>query len=295
MNLQGIVVKSISSFYTVDTPVGRYVCKARGIFKKDKTLLLVGDKVEIRVTDEEEKEGIIEELFPRTNLLVRPPIANVTKALLFFSIKDPEPNRSLIDRFIVLASEQNLEVSLCFSKTDLDEDGRLDALAQIYKGLGYPFFDISTYEGRNIQELKNDLKGHITVIAGPSGAGKSSFINTLNEDFEIKTGKVSEKIGRGRHTTRHTELLKIDEDSWIADTPGFSSLSLEHIPSKELKEYFVEFHDYDIDCKFGYDCIHDKEPDCRVREALEQGRIGAERYESYKQLLKEIQEQEKRR
>lgn len=295
MREKGTVIKSISSFYTVDAQSGSYLCRARGIFKKMKQAVYVGDEVEFSLTDHNKKEGVIEAILPRRNMLIRPPVANVSKALLFFSIRDPEPNCSLIDRFIVLAEEQGLDITLCFSKTDLDSEGILDKLKKIYGGVGYPIVDISTYEKKNLDLLANELKGHITVIAGPSGAGKSSFINTLNNKFTIRTGEVSEKIGRGRHTTRHVELLKIDEDSWIADTPGFSSLELSHIPSSQLKEYFIEFHDYDIDCRFEYDCIHYKEPGCKVIEAVEREKLSKERYESYLQLLNEIQEQEKRR
>lgn len=295
MRERGTIIKSISSFYTVDSQKGLYVCRARGIFKKMKQTLLVGDEVEFSITDEEKKEGVVDTILPRRNVLIRPPVANVSKALLFFSVKDPEPNRSLIDRFIVLAQEQDLDITLCFSKTDLDSEGNLEQLRKIYGSVGYHIVEISTYEKKNLDLLARELKGHITVIAGPSGAGKSSFINTLSENFAIKTGEVSEKIGRGRHTTRHVELLKIEEDSWIADTPGFSSLDLGHISSDHLKEYFIEFHDYDMDCRFQYDCIHYREPECKVIEAVESGKLSKERYESYLRLLNEIQEQEKRR
>ncbi len=294
-SMNGTIIKAISSFYYVDTGKDNFVCKARGIFKKEKITPLVGDKVEFSIVEAEKKEGIVEKILPRKNTLLRPPVANVTHALLFFSVKEPEPNRSLIDRFIVLAQEQDLEITLCFSKTDLAMQGDLEELLRIYGNIAYRVIDISTYERKNLEQLKQCLKGNITVIAGPSGAGKSSFINTLNNDFCMKTGDVSDKIGRGRHTTRHVELLKIDENSWIADTPGFSSLSLEHIPYTELKEYFLEFHDYDMDCKFGYNCLHEHEPSCHVKKAVAEEKIAKERYESYLQLLNEIKNHNKRR
>ena len=280
--LEGIITKAISSFYSVDTEEGVFICKARGLFKNKKQSLLVGDKVNIVITDNVSKDGIIEKIIPRTNILIRPSIANVSHALLFFSIKNPDPNLSLIDRFIVLAQEQQLKITLCFSKVDLDDGTRLRKLLDIYKKVGYPVISISTYDNKNLEKLKNTLKSHITVIAGPSGAGKSSFINTLSQNFNIKTNSVSSKIGRGRHTTRHVELMRIGTDSWIADTPGFSSLSLSHIPYTELKEYFLEFHDYDLNCKFSNTCLHNKE-------------ISLERYQSYLQLLEEIKETERRK
>ena len=293
--LEGIITKAISSFYSVDTEEGVFICKASWLFKNKKQSLLVGDKVNIVIADNVAKEGIIEKIIPRTNILIRPSIANVSHALLFFSIKNPDPNLSLIDRFIVLAQEQQLKITLCFSKVDLDDGTRLRKLLEIYKKVGYPVISISTYDNKNLEELKNTLKSHITVIAGPSGAGKSSFINTLSQNFNIKTNSVSNKIGRGRHTTRHVELMRIGTDSWIADTPGFSSLSLSHIPYTELKEYFLEFHDYDLNCKFSNTCLHYKEPDCCVINAVKNKEISLERYQSYLQLLEEIKETERRK
>ncbi len=213
--LEGIITKAISSFYSVDTEEGVFICKARGLFKNKKQSLLVGDKVNIVITEKVSKEGMIEKIIPRTNILIRPSIANVSHALLFFSIKNPDPNLSLIDRFIVLAQEQQLKITLCFSKVDLDDGIRLQKLLEIYKKVGYPVISISTYDNKNLEKLKSTLKNHITVIAGPSGAGKSSFINTLSQNFNIKTNSVSNKIGRGRHTTRHVELMRIGTDSWI--------------------------------------------------------------------------------
>lgn len=293
--LEGIITKAISSFYSVDTEEGVFLCKARGLFKNKKQSLFVGDRVNIVITDNVAKEGVVEKIIPRTNILIRPSVANVSHALLFFSIKNPDPNLSLIDRFIVLAQEQELKITLCFSKADLDDGTKLQKLLDIYKNIGYPVISISTYDNKNLDELKSTLKNHITVIAGPSGAGKSSFINTLSKNFNIKTNSVSNKIGRGRHTTRHVELMRIEADSWIADTPGFSSLSLSHIPYNELKEYFLEFHDYDIDCKFSNTCLHYKEPGCCVIDAVKNNEISSERYQSYLQLLEEIKESERRK
>lgn len=291
--IKGVIIKGISSFYYVYVDGNIYECKARGNFKAEKIIPLVGDIVDISIIDEDEKKGVVEKIYPRKNSLVRPPIANIDKALLVFAIKDPNPNLSLIDRFIVLAQEAGLNIILCFTKADLDDSDRIENLKKIYSNVGYPVIFTSAVTGENIENIKNMIKDEIVVIAGPSGAGKSTLINTLG--FKVKTGEISEKLGRGKHTTRHVELLQIDGNSWIADTPGFSSLTLNHIPEEELKEYFIEFHEYDMDCKFGNKCLHYKEPGCEVKEAVDKELISKERYESYIQLLNEIKEYKMRR
>ncbi|MGL5439958.1 MAG: ribosome small subunit-dependent GTPase A [Filifactoraceae bacterium] len=290
---KGLITKAISSFFYVYTEDGVYECKGRGSLKEEGIIPLVGDMAIITIVDERTKKAMVEKIEDRKNFLIRPPIANIGKVLLTFAIKDPNPNLSLIDRFVVLAQEAGLDIVLCFTKSDLDKDGKLKKLLSIYKGLGYPVIWLSVEENKNIDLVKSVIKDNITVVAGPSGAGKSTMINTLG--FEIKTGEVSQKLGRGRHTTRHVELLKIDERTWIADTPGFSSLSLDHIPPDELKEYFIEFHDYDTECRFGSKCIHDQEPDCCVKKAVDNGNIAVERYESYIQLLGEVRQNQKRK
>lgn len=290
---KGLITKAISSFFYVYVDGCVYECKGRGNLKAEGIIPLTGDVATITVVDEVTKKAMVEKIEDRKNFLIRPPIANVGKALLTFAVKDPTPNLSLIDRFLVLAQEAGLDIILCFTKTDLDENGRLDKLLSIYKNLGYPVISISVEKQENIEQVKSIIKDSITVVAGPSGAGKSTMINTLG--FEIKTGEVSQKLGRGRHTTRHVELLKIDENTWIADTPGFSSLSLDHIEPEDLKEYFIEFHEFDTECRFGAKCIHDKEPDCEVKAAIKSGKIAKERYESYIQLLSEIKTNQKRK
>lgn len=289
----GIITKSISSFYYVDTGKEIYECRARGIFKLKNINLYAGDRVEFEVLDEEKKLGNISKLFDRKNLMIRPAIANATKAILIFSVKSPDPNLSLIDRFLVLAQKENLDVVIVLNKIDLDQEGIADRIKKIYGSIGYPVIPISAEEGTNVEKLKKHLENDITVFAGPSGSGKSSTINALIET-DLKTGEVSEKIGRGKHTTRHVELIKVGEGSYIADSPGFSSIDLYDTEERDLKEYFVEFHEFDIDCKFAIGCLHENEPDCKVKEAVEEGLISKERYQIYLQLLEEIRSEKRR-
>ena len=292
--INGKIIKGIGGFYYVDTEKGLYECRARGIFRKNKITPLVGDRVSISVVDEENKKGVVEEIEKRDTELVRPAIANVDKALIVFAIKNPAPNLSLLDRFIVLAEKENLEIVIVFTKVDLDADGELlEELKSIYEVSGYKVIPVSNKLKLNIDKIKEELKENTVVFAGPSGVGKSSLLNEVDKNFELKTGEVSDKIKRGKHTTRHAELLKLECGGMVADTPGFSSLTLDDIDESELKEYFIEFDKYD-DCRFGSRCIHENEPSCAVKEAVENGEISKKRYESYIQLLNEIRSGKRR-
>ena len=292
--INGKIIKGIGGFYYVDTEKGLYECRARGIFRKNKITPLVGDRVSISVVDEENKKGVVEEIEKRDTELVRPPIANVDKALIVFAIKNPAPNLSLLDRFIVLAEKENLEIVIVFTKVDLDADGELlEELKSIYEVSGYKVISVSNKLKLNIDKIKEELKENTVVFAGPSGVGKSSLLNEVDKNFELKTGEVSDKIKRGKHTTRHAELLKLECGGMVADTPGFSSLTLDDIDESELKEYFIEFDKHD-DCRFGSRCIHENEPSCAVKEAVENGEISKKRYESYIQLLNEIRSGKRR-
>lgn len=292
--INGKIIKGIGGFYYVDTEKGLYECRARGIFRKNKITPLVGDRVSISVVDKENKKGVVEEIEKRDTELVRPPIANVDKALIVFAIKNPAPNLSLLDRFIVLAEKENLEIVIVFTKVDLDADGELlEELKSIYEVSGYKVIPVSNKLKLNIDKIKEELKENTVVFAGPSGVGKSSLLNEVDKNFELKTGEVSDKIKRGKHTTRHAELLKLECGGMVADTPGFSSLTLDDIDESELKEYFIEFDKHD-DCRFGSRCIHENEPSCAVKEAVENGEISKKRYESYIQLLNEIRSGKRR-
>lgn len=291
--LNGQIIKGIGGFYYVDTQVGLYECRARGIFRKQKVTPLVGDRVAMSVVDEENKKGVIEEINKRDTELVRPPIANVDKALIVFAIKNPKPNLSLLDRFIVLAEKEELEIVIILTKADLDDENMLDEVKSTYELSGYKVIPVSNKTKLNIDKVKDELAGNVVVFAGPSGVGKSSLLNEIDKNFKLQTGEVSDKIKRGKHTTRHAELLKLECGGMVADTPGFSSLTLDDISETELKEFFIEFDEFD-DCRFGSRCIHEKEPSCAVKEAVERGEISKKRYDSYIQLLNEIRQGKRR-
>lgn len=291
--INGKIIKGIGGFYYVDTELGIYECRARGIFRKDKITPLVGDRVKISIVDEESKKGVVEEIDKRYTELVRPPIANVDKALIVFAITNPKPNLSLLDRFIVLAEKENLEIVIVLTKADLDEDSMLDELKGIYELSGYKVIPVSNKTKLNIDKIKEELKNNVVVFAGPSGVGKSSLLNEIDINFKLQIGEVSDKIKRGKHTTRHAELLKLECGGMVADTPGFSSLTLDDIEDVELKSYFIEFDEFD-DCRFGSRCVHENEPSCSVKEAVEEGKISKKRYDSYIQLLNEIRQGKRR-
>lgn len=291
--IEGRIIKGIGGFYYIETEKGLYECRARGIFRKNKITPLVGDFVKISVVDEDNKKGVVEEIQERKTELVRPPIANVNKALIVFAVKNPTPNLSLLDRFIVLAERENLEIVIILTKIDLDDDNTFEKIKNIYEPCGYKVIGVSNLENKNIDKVKEELKDNTVVFAGPSGVGKSSLLNQIDSNFQLKTGDVSDKIKRGKHTTRHAELFELKFGGMVADTPGFSSLTLDDIEDIDLKDYFIEFEDYD-DCKFGSRCIHQNEPNCAVKEAVENGEIPKERYESYIQLLNEIRQGKRR-
>ncbi|CEN91600.1 ATP/GTP-binding protein [[Clostridium] sordellii] len=292
--LEGIIIKGIGGFYYIDTDKGVYECRARGIFRKEKITPLVGDHVKMSIVDEENKKGVLEEIEKRDTELVRPPIANVNKAIIVFAIKNPNPNLSLLDRFIVLAERECLEIVIVLTKSDLATDEELEKLKNIYEVSGYKVIPVSNNKELNIDKVKEELKGNIVVFAGPSGVGKSTLLNNIDSKFQLQTGEVSDKIKRGKHTTRHAELLKLECGGMVADTPGFSSLTLDDIEENELKDYFIEFENFSDECKFGGRCMHENEPSCGVKNAVKENKISKERYESYLQLLNEKRQGKRR-
>lgn len=293
--MQGKILKAISGFYYVHVvESGVYECKAKGIFRQQKIKPLVGDLVTIDVLDETEKKGNITQILPRSNELIRPAVANVDMALIVFAAATPDPNFQLLDRFLVLMARQQVPVCICFNKSDLVTEEVQRDYALAYKSCGYPVLFISVKQDEGIDRLMEQLRGKTTTIAGPSGAGKSSLINRLQPHTQMETGDVSKKIGRGRQTTRHTQLIHIEGSSYIMDTPGFSSLYLPQMDKEELQQYYTEFEEYEPYCRF-QGCSHISEPDCSVKQALADGRISRLRYENYVQLYGELKEQEKNR
>lgn len=289
---KGIIIKGISGFYYVQVGEDIYECKARGIFRKKNMAPLVGDRVVISVLDDE-KKGVIDEILPRKSALVRPPIANIDKVLITFSVKEPVPNLSLLDRFIILAEREDLDIVILLTKTDLDQDKEIsNKIREEFEPIGYPVIEVSSVTGQNIDRVIEEMEGCLSVFAGQSGVGKSSILNAIDPDFNLKTAEISRKLGRGKHTTRHAQLYKIGKNAVVADTPGFSSFDVEDMELEDLKDYFIEFAGYS-DCRFGNKCIHKNEPDCGVKEAVENGKISSRRYESYLQLLEEINDKGK--
>ena len=293
--MTGRIIKGIAGFYYVYVEgCGVYECKAKGVFRNRKMKPLVGDFVEIEVLDEEERTGNMEEILPRKSELIRPAVANVDQAMVIFAAAKPKPNLSLLDRFLISMEQKEVPSIICFNKIDEASEEELQRLKEIYGGCGSGLLFISARYEQGVEEIRDLLRGKTTTVAGPSGVGKSTLINLLVPDAEMETGRISEKIDRGKHTTRHSELFRVEENSYIFDTPGFSSLEVPEMPKEELRYYFPEFTLYEGQCRF-QGCVHGQEPGCAVKEAVEQGKINRERYESYRLLFGELQEKEKRR
>ena len=286
----GKIVKGIAGFYYVHVvEFGLYECKAKGVFRKEKIKPLVGDNVEIDILDETEKKGNIVEVLERKNELIRPAVANIDQALIVFAVTKPKPHFNLLDRFLIMMESKRIPVILCFNKKDIAKEPEIHHLKEIYESCGYQMIFTSALEKENIEKVKQLLRGKTTAIAGPSGVGKSSLINIFQPDANMETGTISEKIERGKHTTRHSELICIEEDTYIMDTPGFSSLYTNDFEKEELKYYFTEFEPYEGKCKF-QGCDHVHEPNCAVKAALEEGKIHHIRYENYLEMYNELKE-----
>ena len=288
--MQGKIIKGIAGFYYIYAEDGNvYECKAKGIFRKDNFKPLVGDNVEITVLNEEEKEGSVTSILPRRNSLIRPAVANVDQAFLIFAMENPKPNFLLLDRFLIMMKQQEIPAVICFNKKDVGEKEEMEKLYEIYTGCGYRVVLSSTYEGEGMDEIHEILKGKTTVVAGPSGVGKSSITNALQENVQMETGEISKKLKRGKHTTRHSQVIPVGHDTYLMDTPGFSSLYLTDIEEQELKAYFPEFRRYEEQCRF-QGCRHIHEPDCGVKAALAEHEISQLRYEDYLGLYNELKE-----
>lgn len=286
--MQGKIIKGIAGFYYVHVgESGIYECKAKGIFRKEKKKPLVGDEVEIEVLDDAAKEGNLTEILPRKNELIRPAVANVDQAVVVFAAAKPDPHFNLLDRFLVMMERQQIPVILCFNKKDIAGAERIEELQSIYGNCGCRILFISARKKENIDILRTALNGKTSVVAGPSGVGKSSIINLLQTGVKMETGSISRKIERGRHTTRHSELIAMGDGSYIMDTPGFSSLFVNDFEKEELKEYFPEFYPYEGTCRYN-GCDHIHEPGCGVKQAVEEGKIHRQRYEDYVELYEEL-------
>lgn len=281
--VQGRIIRSISGFYDVATPRGTFTCKARGILRKERVTPLTGDLAEISL---EGNKGMVEAILPRKNCFIRPAVANVDALVVFASNVNPVTEPFLIDRVAAIALSQGVEVILCINKGDLDP---AESLARIYTRAGFPVIRTSAVTGEGVEALRDSLRGRITAFTGNSGVGKSSILNRLCPYLALPTGEVSEKLGRGRHTTRHVELYQLGENTYAADTPGFSSFDtdrMEWILTENLPLAFPDFDPFLGRCQFR-DCTHRKEPGCGVREAVAAGKIEKTRYESYLRLYEQ--------
>lgn len=283
--VKGIILKGIAGFYYVKTDDSLFECKARGKFKNQKLTPLVGDRV--LILPENEEKATIEEIEERKTELVRPAVANVDHSVIVFAVQNPDPNRILLDKMTVLSIAAGVVPIICFNKIDGDQKGVGKELKKVYESAGFRVILTSWKTGEGIDELKEAIQDKVSVFAGPSGVGKSSLLNKLQKGLSLKTGELSEKIKRGKHTTRHTELMPLDHGGWVVDTPGFTSLDLEFIELNALKDFFPEFEAQEEFCRFD-DCVHINEPGCGVIAAVDSFKISGQRYESYRYLYQEI-------
>ena len=292
--IQGKIIKGIAGFYYVKANETIYECSARGVFRKQDLSLLIGDDVEIEIEHKqslrgEYKTAIIQKILPRRNKMVRPPVANVDQAVIVFSINYPKPNLDLLDRFLILVQEQGIEASICINKIDIDDKEEYITIKNIYSKIGYTVILTSAVENQGIDLLRNYLKNKTSFFAGNSGVGKSTLLNAIQPSLGLETGALSEKIKRGKHTTRHVELMPLEIGGYVLDTPGFSSVSIDHIEADDLKNYFKEFQSYESACKF-VGCSHIHEPGCRVKDAVAQGDIHPRRHEGYVTMYNQLKD-----
>ena len=286
--MQGKIVKGISGFYYVYVEeTGIYECKAKGAFRKQKMKPLVGDDVVIVPLDKENKLGNVEQIMARKNELVRPAVANIDMALVIFAAAKPQPNFNLLDRFLCMMEYQNVPVTICFNKSDLVTEDEIQKLKDIYGPAGYRLIFTSAKKQEGIDELRELLEGKTTAVAGPSGVGKSSLVNTLQSKIQMETGVISTKIERGKHTTRHSQIIPISNGTYIVDTPGFSSMDVPGLEKEELWKCYPEFSEYEPYCRF-QGCSHIHEPDCGVKKALLENKINQIRYDNYCLLYEEL-------
>lgn len=285
--LEGLVRKGIGGFYTVETPEGLYTCTARGKFRKARISPYAGDRV--RILAEEDGTGALEEILPRRNFLVRPPIANIDQLFIVSSLRDPYPEPLIVDKTIAVAELEDIQPILVLTKTDLEGPS---PLKEVYDLAGVPCLEVSSVTGQGVDQVRQLLAGKVSAFTGNSGVGKSSILNALDHRFSLAVGEVSKALGRGRHTTRHVELFSLGQDTYVIDTPGFASFDTQEL-DLELKEHlpetFPEFAPYVGGCRF-VGCSHTKEKGCAVLEAVHQGKIPRSRHASYLRLYNELKD-----
>lgn len=281
--MEGKIIKGIGGFYYVKTKEEVIECKARGKFRHKDMKPMVGDDVIINISN---GKGVIEDILERSSELIRPTVANVTQAFVVFAIKNPDINFDLLNRFLILCEHNNIKSIVCLNKEDLATNEEKEEVKKKINDIGYDVLFINAKKAIGIELLKERLESEVTVLCGPSGAGKSTLINTLIDRSHMETGAVSDKIGRGKHTTRHSELIEI-ENGYLVDSPGFSNIDISFIDKDELRYCFPEFEEYNHNCKFR-GCLHNKEPQCAVKAAVEEGKINEYRYSFYIRILEEL-------
>ncbi len=284
--MTGKIIKGVGGFYYVHDKVSKvYECRARGVFRNLGIKPLVGDDVEIEILSG--TEGNVTKILSRKNALIRPAVANIDQAMVVFAAADPKPNRNLLDRFLVTMGYQGVPVVLCINKADLDREEQAGKLAEIYEKAGYEVLLISALHDEDMEQVRSRLRGKTTALAGPSGVGKSTLTNRIQPEASMETGAVSEKIRRGRHTTRHSELFFVEQDTFLMDTPGFSSIFVDDMEPGELAALFPEFEAFVPQCRF-LGCAHVGERECGVKDAVSRGEIDRERYENYRLIYEEL-------
>lgn len=286
---EGIIIKGIGGFYYVKTGDGVYECKAKGVFRKEGLTPLPGDSVSISVLDEHVKTGNIDVIHKRHTFFIRPAVANIDQIVLVAAAESPVPDLYLLDKLLITAEIRGVKPVIYVNKIDLDQDGNYQKIVDVYTQAEYRVIPGSTKTGSGMEGLKQILAGHVTAFAGQSGVGKSTLLNRIMDTWVMKTGEVSHKLERGKHTTRHAELVELRDGGYVVDTPGFSSFELTDIGFEELEQYYPEFKAYLGKCRFT-GCSHISEPDCAVKEALQGGMIDESRYDRYVQLYRYLKD-----
>ncbi|MFZ5632912.1 MAG: ribosome small subunit-dependent GTPase A [Bacillota bacterium] len=287
--IDGVITKAYGGFYFVNDGKCLWRCTLRGVFRHRKVDVMVGDRVAVEPGNG--RQGVVVKVHPRRNALVRPPVANVDRAVIVFAVHDPQPSLALLDRLLIHAGSGGIRPVICFNKIDLDSGSALE-ITSPYAAAGYLVLKTSARDGTGVEDLKNVIREGISVFAGPSGVGKSSLLNAIQPGLSLKTGEIGQKIKRGRHTTRHVELLPLEEGGLVADTPGFSTLFLPDVKREELIYFFPEMEKYVPECRFA-GCLHWAEPDCAVKAAVARNDIDSGRYERYLDILKELIDRER--
>ena len=294
--MQGLIVENISNLYKIKVQNKIYEANARGKFKKEEITPVVGDKVEIQILDEENKKAVIEKIEPRTTYIKRPKMSNITQLILVVSSKNPKPDLLLLDKQLAFAEYLEIKPIIVLNKTDLDKKKEFEKIKEIYQNIGYTVIETIAKEQENnlsgIQELKKYLKGNINAFSGNSGVGKSTLINAIFKDTITQEGEISQRNKKGKNTTTSTKLYEIDENTYIADTPGFSTFDISEIEYKELDKYFKEFKPLVANCEF-VGCTHIKEENCGIKNALQQGKIDSSRYDRFCKIYEELKEKER--